>query len=211
MDNSCCRIIDLARRVCNNTAAFSHREKPIPQLDSLDVAMRLNVLRELQQHLGAVSEYDVTEDTLNLGDAECTGVVGSLRLLRTDSGLLVTLHATARMDETCSRCLTPATCEVQIDFEEEYVPLIDPITQARPQVSDPDTFRIGTDYTLDLTEGLRQYVLMSEPAKPLCKADCAGLCPTCGADLNAGPCACAPAADARWQVLAGLIDEREGS
>jgi uncharacterized protein len=173
--------------------------------------MRLDVLRELQQRLGSVTEYDLADRAPKLGDTELRELAGTLRLLRTDRGLLVTLHADGKMNENCSRCLADVQCDIHIDFEEEYIPLIDPVTDAKIRVSDADVFRIGADYTLDLSEGLRQYVLMSEPAKPLCKADCAGLCPTCGADLNRGRCTCGPAADARWQVLAGLKDNSEGS
>ena len=43
---------------------------------------------------------------------------------------------------------------------------------------------------LDLHEGVRQYILMSEPAKPLCRPDCKGLCPECGNNLNQTTCSC---------------------
>jgi len=63
-----------------------------------------------------------------------------------------------------------------------------------------------------LEEALRQYILMCEPAKPLCTPQCAGLCPGCGADLNVDACRCAAAADERWSVLAGFKNDRqEGS
>ena len=43
---------------------------------------------------------------------------------------------------------------------------------------------------------------LDAPATPLCRDDCAGLCPQCGADLNTGSCDCAPvAADPRWSAL----------
>ncbi|MFQ5473413.1 MAG: DUF177 domain-containing protein [Dehalococcoidia bacterium] len=66
-------------------------------------------------------------------------------------------------------------------------------------------------YRLDLSEGLRQYILTSGPSKPLCRSDCAGLCPECGADLNVTSCSCAKPADSRWAALSSLKSGDEGS
>ncbi len=176
--------------------------------------MQLPVAQQLRQAVGTVTTFDLTEISVVVDDYVLRGLVGSVTLLRTDRGLLVSFHATATVDEKCSRCLVDASCQMGIDFEEEYVPVIDPVTGAPVRLREPgDVFRIGPDFMLDLREGLRQYTLMSEPAKPLCKPDCAGLCPSCGADLNQGPCNCSPAQqDQRWQVLARLKSEdKEGS
>ena len=43
--------------------------------------------------------------------------------------------------------------------------------------------------------------LLDVPGYALCREDCKGLCPTCGADLNEGECECPPAADSRWDAL----------
>ena len=43
---------------------------------------------------------------------------------------------------------------------------------------------------VDLTEGLREDILVAFPQTHLCSEDCAGLCPRCGANLNEGPCGC---------------------
>ena len=52
---------------------------------------------------------------------------------------------------------------------------------------------------------MREAVLLELPDAPLCRPDCAGLCPTCGTNLNTGTCDCtAPAGDARWAALDDL-------
>lgn len=169
------------------------------------VLMQINVLRELRQRLGSVTSYDVDETTVRLGDILLQEVKGSLTLLRTDQGLLVSLNGTAEMPERCARCLREATVVVDIKLEEEYLPVVDAATGARLHPpEDDDKFRIGPDFLLDLREGLRQYVLMSEPLKPLCRPDCAGLCPDCGTDLNERQCECAHDQDARWGALAAI-------
>jgi len=48
--------------------------------------------------------------------------------------------------------------------------------------------------TVDLRPAVRDELALAVPAYPLCREDCAGLCPVCGADLNAGPCGHAGAA-----------------
>lgn len=57
---------------------------------------------------------------------------------------------------------------------------------------------------LDLTEAVREELLLAIPRFVECRPDCRGLCPTCGADLNDSPCGCAPAGDPRWQALRAL-------
>lgn len=69
----------------------------------------------------------------------------------------------------CSRCLTRFTAPYSGLLEETY-----PLEQ--PEI--------------DAGEELRQGILLALPSKPLCKADCKGLCPKCGRNLNAGPCGC---------------------
>ncbi len=175
--------------------------------------MRFNVLKELRQPIGSVTSYDIDEPLLRADDLSLEAVKGAVTMLRTDRGLLVTVEAVGVSRGECARCLKEISCDVAIDFQEEYVPIADPNTGTRIHLApDDEVFRIGPDFDLDLTEGLRQYILISGPAKPLCSQTCVGLCPRCGADLNEGPCGCLPGADERWSALSGLKKEsREGS
>ena len=69
-------------------------------------------------------------------------------------------------------------------------------------VTDPDAFEIVGDQ-IDLGDD-REHIL-SSPVAPLCRPDCAGLCPPCGVDLNAAPCDCVAAdVDPRWEALSQL-------
>lgn len=61
------------------------------------------------------------------------------------------------------------------------------------------------DMHFDLDELLREDILLSLPTKVLCKSDCKGLCPMCGADLNNGPCGCKKPVDPRLAVLQDLL------
>jgi uncharacterized protein len=153
--------------------------------------MMMNVLTELREPVGTVSQFDAVEFNSIGEGVGVRNLRGTAELLRTGRGLLVTFEGTALVEVTCSRCLRETECEVSVTFEEEYVPSVDPVSGYRIRSGfEPDAFRISEDHTLDLREGIRQYLLMSEGAKPLCRTDCRGLCPDCGADLNDGTCAC---------------------
>ena len=50
--------------------------------------------------------------------------------------------------------------------------------------------KLSGDEIIDLTEGVREEIILRLPLKNLCSEDCKGLCPRCGKDLNEGPCGC---------------------
>src|SRR5688572_30817504 len=152
--------------------------------------MQFNVASLLLEGIGSTRKYDVDE-TVSLEEAGPRRMAGSITMLRIPSGLLVTAHLIDKENETCSRCLKPVEETVRIDFEEEYHAAVDPRTGAtlsRP--ADPEAFLIDDHFTLDLDDALRQYREVSRAIAPLCREDCKGLCPTCGADLNLIVCDC---------------------
>jgi uncharacterized protein len=177
------------------------------------MSIQLNVLQELRHDVGSESTYEINEPAFRLDGSELTGVTGTLSLLRTDRGLLASFKVDAIMREKCARCLSEADCPVRLEFEEEFVSQVDPNTGARVRLaSGEEAFRIGPDFVLDLDEPIRQYGLLAEPLKPLCRPDCAGLCPSCGANLNDGPCGCEDGVDERLRVLATIdLNDRKGS
>ena len=62
---------------------------------------------------------------------------------------------------------------------------------------------------IDLGELFREQILLAIPMTPLCREECKGLCPVCGADLNAGECSCERGEiDPRWSALADLKDKK---
>lgn len=60
--------------------------------------------------------------------------------------------------------------------------------------------------TVDLTQDIREDILLNLPAFPLCSPECRGLCAHCGRNLNEGPCACKPpeVAPGAWNALDGM-------
>ncbi len=124
---------------------------------------------------------------------------GEVTLLRTDRGVFVRGTLDTTVDAACSRCLAPIQQPLSFHIEEEYVP-----------GAEEGAFAITSDQEIDLSEAVRQYMLLAIPMKPLCRDDCAGLCPTCGHNLNLGPCSCPPSSiDPRLAKLATLVSDRE--
>ena len=151
--------------------------------------MQINVSQQLKASIGSIRNYKVSEIVNNAGSNSL--VQGEVRLMRTDRGILVkgTLHTAAEV--TCSRCLTLFSCPLVLDIEEEYFPVTDVVSGALlPLPEEPGPFTIDEHHVLDLTEAIRQYVLLAIPMKPLCREDCSGLCPGCGQNLNQGPYNC---------------------
>ena len=63
---------------------------------------------------------------------------------------------------------------------------------------------------VDLTDELRQSIILALPTYPVCRADCRGVCPTCGRNLNEGPCACVhEERDGRWGALDALLPGKQ--
>ena len=91
---------------------------------------------------------------------------------------------------SCARCLDDVSLPL-IGEIEGYYPISD--DDEAPDDMDEDEFDIlPADNTIDLMPLIQAALLLEVPLVPLCSDDCKGICPTCGADLNDGPCACVP-------------------
>ena len=108
----------------------------------------------------------------------------------------------------CSRCLAP----VRWDGEERFsVELRFPVDVAEDELelgeADMDVIFLKSDQ-LDLAELAAEQVMLGLPMRALCRSDCAGLCPTCGADRNLDrKCGCEPDTDPRWDALRALQEK----
>jgi len=103
----------------------------------------------------------------------------------------------------CARCLEPVEQDVAREFELLYRPLGADAGRDELSVTDAEA-EIGY-YQGDgilLEDVLREQVLLALPLKITCRADCKGLCPHCGKNLNQEQCSCSvPMEDPRWAAL----------
>jgi uncharacterized protein len=100
-----------------------------------------------------------------------------------------------RVTMLCARCLEPATVEVAAEFAATYVPTG---TLAGEDGEEPDVQFYSED-EIDLSQLLREQVILGIPLSTLCRPECKGLCPQCGAELNLGACGCRPPASTHAQ------------
>ena len=100
----------------------------------------------------------------------------------------------------CSRCLAEAHAHVS---DEAHLIFAE---QGDEDTDDPDVFKLDpAAVELDLRPAIREEWLLAAPTYALCRDDCKGMCPQCGADMNAGPHQCASQAiDPRWDALRKL-------
>jgi uncharacterized protein len=114
----------------------------------------------------------------------------------------------AHIEMYCARCLKSHEESLENTFEAVYLP--QPDIQKKEEEIELDEADLDVSYytgdSIALEEVLREQLLLLLPLKPLCKPDCAGLCPSCGQDLNEGSCDCETTTiDPRLSVLEQLL------
>ena len=134
---------------------------------------------------GRLDPHDPVFEGLGLGLTEPVTVTGQLQATG-DGEYLWRGHVHGVIRGECRRCLTDVLDDVDIDVD-AAVFSTDP-----DAADDPDFYPLADRATsVDVTEVVREELALAAQADLLlCRDDCAGLCPKCGADLNAGPCAC---------------------
>ncbi|MBC7236051.1 MAG: DUF177 domain-containing protein [Chloroflexi bacterium] len=176
--------------------------------------MIYNVAQLLKEGVGAsrrrTASGDLRDiDELNPGD---THLEGELLFVRTPRGILVTGKAHVSVNQMCRRCLELTRVEIEFEIEEEFIPSIDIETGASLPITDEDEPELIIDehHMLDMTEVLRQYVIVASMSPSLCRPDCKGLCPICGQNLNLASCQCRrDEIDPRLSILAQLLSSPE--
>jgi len=113
-------------------------------------------------------------------------------------------HVRTELELTCSRCLEGYPAPVDAEFDLMFLPAVEaPGIEGETELAEEDiNTAFYRDGVIDLGELLHEQFYLTLPMKPLCREDCKGLCPVCGANWNQTTCAC----ERRWEDprLAGL-------
>jgi uncharacterized protein len=150
-----------------------------------------------------VDTKDVELEPLDLGgqryDPVPSTVPATLTITKASTGTVFELDFNARLHGPCYRCLGDAVLELPFHLR-EY------------EANNPESEDLTTPYVvddrLDLSAWARDAVVLSLPDQILCRDGCAGLCPTCGKDLNAEPHTHDEQhSDSRWAALAELREK----
>lgn len=166
------------------------------------------LLNELQSENGPL-QWEETLSNLGLGEfGESGGVNIELQLQVHGDDLFLSGTVHAKLILPCDRCLTPTEQMVEAALSLWL------LAEERPDL-DPDEQEIvllqPDQREVDLAGLVAESLLLGKPSKALCQADCRGLCPQCGADLNRGQCDCPQdEMDDRWSDLIEIKQKLEG-
>jgi uncharacterized protein len=95
----------------------------------------------------------------------------------------------------CSRCLEAFRLPVDATFDLRYLPQSANTGEEREVADEHLSDAFYRDDVIDLRQLVEEQFYLALPMKPLCRDDCRGLCPACGANLNTGACECR----VRWE------------
>lgn len=131
-----------------------------------------------------------------------------LRIESVSEGALVTGTVSAPTTGECVRCLEPITGDVTIDLTELFAYP----GSTTEETTEEDEVGHVVDDRVDIEQAIVDAVGLVLPFTPVCREDCAGLCPDCGIVLaQAEPGHQHDKIDPRWAKLAALRDEVGGS
>jgi uncharacterized protein len=152
-------------------------------------ALVVNVAGLLGDAPGARRHVEADDVALDLGEdlGEAAPVAVRARIARTNRGVIVTGSVRAGLAGTCGRCLAPLEISIEAEIDEEVLPSIELQSGLAVDTSaEPEALRLSDHHELDLEPLVREAIVLAAPIAPVCRPDCQGLCPDCGADRNAG-------------------------
>jgi uncharacterized protein len=121
-------------------------------------------------------------------------------------GVLVTGTVRAQARGACVRCLDDVVLDLEVPVQELFV--YPERAEAASESGDRDIEERELDGDMaDLTDAVRDAIVLELPFQPLCREDCQGLCPQCGVRLEDDPGHAHELADPRWAKLEGLFDQ----
>jgi uncharacterized protein len=151
-------------------------------------------LSEIARTPGAQATHRFEEPLAGDPDVELVEPArGSFAVTNTGRLLVLRGSMTAEVRLACARCLEPLTVKLEIPLSEEFSARTgaEAAEEKTIDVEEPERAAFHENL-LDLPELVRQNILISLPLQPLCRDDCLGICPRCGARLGTGVCACPP-------------------
>jgi len=140
---------------------------------------------------GTVRDYAIDAVDVDPGDGLVLTqpVSGTLRLSRTNRGLVADARLSSAIAGDCARCLRPVVTPIRFRIDEEILPSID-VSSGLPvpleEGGDPEAPRLTDHHELELRPLIAEAISLQEPIAPLCEPDCPGLCPECGERLEPG-------------------------
>jgi uncharacterized protein len=132
-------------------------------------------------------------------------VSGKVRLAGNE--VFVNGHVETRAQVECDRCLKPVEIPVNTDFALEYIPGSEYESGGAAELTEAEmSVSVFDGQAIDVAAIVKEQIVLAVPTRMLCREDCKGICPECGADRNKGDCSCTTNdTDPRWAALKNLI------
>lgn len=152
------------------------------------------------------------EGTLELPESE-TGPLSSdikVNAVVTSMGsrYLLAADLECNIHGKCDRCLEDSVSKVCMEFEIVFQREEDVKAVSEQDEGDFVLLSGNEEYCYDISQRVKESVLLNLPMKMLCKEDCKGICPICGANLNIEDCGCErEEIDPRWAPLKDLLND----
>lgn len=160
------------------------------KLDISDIKYQKNASKEVEESLN-IGLISLRGQEIDLGILSVKGKASNV-----EEGILLSGEAKGTIILTCSRCLDKFKHPLKFRIN-EFFAFKD--TEAEYRVE---------DNLIDLSSIIIESLALNLDIKILCKEDCAGLCPSCGINLNKEPCECKQQpVDIRWHKLQELKDK----
>ncbi|OGO25577.1 MAG: hypothetical protein A2W33_05475 [Chloroflexi bacterium RBG_16_52_11] len=165
--------------------------------------LRLNVGFFIGQNVGYSRDFLFESAHLTFDpDLYLSDFGGAARITRTAQGLLIQGKMNATILSECVRCLTNIELPLKIDFTELYAFSSQSVTDSG--------LLLPEDAHINLAPLVREYMLLEVPISPVCRADCRGLCPICGENLNDTTCEHNDqAVESRLSMLKTLLEQED--
>ncbi len=185
------------------TSSGSRQPHPV---DTLGDPLTFALSGLMAEAPGSVRDYAIDRVTVDPGDGLVLTepVSGTMRLSRTNRGLILDARLTTAIAGECARCLRPVVTPVKVRIDEEVRPTID-LASGLPvpleEDGDPEAPRLTDHHELELRPLVIEAINLVEPIAPLCEPDCPGLCFECGERLVPGHVHDDAAIDPRLEAL----------
>ncbi len=169
--------------------------------------MKISIKDFGPQSTGYKEEFElVSEDRFN--DFKPQGPIKmKVELMKLDDGINATVRGLeAKIEFECEKCLKPYIEDIEI-IEAERIFYFKKPAFFDDEADQADIFMVDTkQLQVDLTEMVRQEILLHFPTYQVCSSSCEGICAECGADLNEKKCKCKPVKKVENTPLAALKD-----
>jgi uncharacterized protein len=143
------------------------------------------------------------EGPQQLDDIHVAFLRGRMQFTRVQGGILVEGRIETQVEGECIRCLDRVPCPTVLEVEE----VIGLAGRPRSGI----TYHLTEEGWFNASPLLREQAWVALPMKLVCRPDCRGICPECGANLNLKSCRCQEErVDPRLAVLAGLLEKKVG-